>query len=95
VKNLKSKDIITIEFPMVDRTETLIAHPSGKLSTTKALPPQKFLARHVLRFRGNTLIKSDPPMIAPCYQDRPEKYKATKAPLKKVSRYVTDKILVW
>ena len=32
---------------------------------------------------------------SPLYQGRPEKYKTTKAPVKKVKRYVSQQRLTW
>ncbi|MBI4582830.1 MAG: hypothetical protein HY717_02180 [Planctomycetes bacterium] len=47
------------------------------------------------RFRGNTVIESTPPLIAPYYQGRAKKYQATQAPMKKVTRYVSPTVLTW
>ena len=52
---------------------------------------------HTCRFKGNTLIEISPPLQkgSPLYRHRAEKYKATKAPMKKVTRYVTPQTLQW
>jgi hypothetical protein len=77
-ENLKAKDIITIEFPMVEKTERWTLH-----GTTR-----------ICRFKGNTLIEISPP-IHPAAYCRRQRFLDDKAPLKKVTRYVTEKMLIW
>ncbi len=76
--DLKPQDVLTIHFPMAERTEKWTL--GDKI--------------HTFRFRGNTLLEATPP-LSPLYDGRGEKYKGTKAPMRKVKRYVTSQILEW
>jgi hypothetical protein len=78
-QELKPGDILTIEFPVVETTEEW------------TLGNQI----HTCLFKGNTLVEITPPLGSTLYQNRPEKYKTTKAPMKKVTRYVTPQTLRW
>ena len=74
-------DVLTLEFPVAVTTEEW------------TLGDQV----HTCRFRGNTLIEISPPLQhgSPLYKHRAEDLKATKAPVKKVTRYVTPQVLQW
>jgi hypothetical protein len=95
-KDLRPKDVVTIEFPMLERTEVWTL-PSGWDWTV----PREWLSSvkqvHTCRFRGNTLVEITPPLMpgSPLYQGRPEKYKANKSLMKKVTRFVTPLVLKW
>ena len=94
-KGLRPKDVVTIEFPMVEKTEVWTL-PKGWLG-------RKASQVHTCRFRGNTLVEITPPLPtiankesgSPLYQGRPEKYKANKSLMKKVTRFVTPLVLKW
>ena len=95
---LSRGDEITIEFPMEERTETWTSPPWG------GPRERNFVLRHLpggveykMRFRGNTLVEIDPPLTpdSPLFQGRPAKYRATKAPMREVKRYVSPLVLKW
>ncbi len=80
-EHLKAGDVLTIQFPMAERTENWTVGDNV----------------HTFRFRGNTLVEVSPPLLpdSPLYRDRPQKYKAAKAPIRKLTRYVTEQVLKW
>lgn len=80
-QGLRPGDILTLEFPMVETTE--------KWTLGNQV--------HTCRFRGNTLTEISPPLPngLPLYKRRAEECKAAKAPMKKVTRYVTPHVLKW
>ena len=93
VDNLTKEDVVTISFPVEERTEkwTLARQPELFLLNIKK---EKTLS---CRFRGNTLVELSP-LIAPdspLFKSRPEKYKKTKAPMKTAKQYVNPIILKW
>jgi len=78
---LGEEDVVTIEFPMVETTEKYTVRD------------QQFTCQ----FRGNTLVDISPrPEGAgyPLYTKRGQ-YKAEKAPMKTVTRYVSPTIIEW
>ncbi|MBU4272516.1 MAG: hypothetical protein KKE86_15595 [Planctomycetes bacterium] len=82
--NLEEKDIITIEFPMVERTELWTMETHGRVRTC--------------RFKGNTLIEISPmsPQLHPAaLYGRRQDFLKDKAPMRKVTRYVTPLVLKW
>jgi len=101
-ETLNAKDIITITFPMVETTEkyTLKWKQSEfwKESTNpgNSWKPLKEPAQYKCRFRGNTLIDISP-------RDKGAGYplyfrdnlKQDKAPMKKVTRYISTAFLKW
>ena len=95
---LSRGDVIGIEFPMEERTETWTSPPWG------GDRERNFVLRHLpggveykMRFRGNTLVEIDPPLTpeSPLFQGRPAKYRAAKAPMREVKRYVSPLVLKW
>lgn len=76
--NLEAKDVVTIEFPMVERIEKWTV---GNMV-------------HTCRFKGNTLVEMTPPLAPGVYGRRQELLKG-KAPMRKVTRYVTPSVLKW
>ena len=83
-EELGKKDVVTIEFPMVESTEKYTVY--GR--------------QFICRFKGNTLIhieaKDGPPLADPAYRTyQREHYRQTKAPMKKVTRYVSPVIIAW
>ena len=91
IEDLKAGDVVTIEFAVAERTEHWKCGPE-----------------YSLRFKGNTLVQIDPPLetgpleTAPpignrrwLYELRPERYRSTKAPLKKLTRFVSPLALKW
>ena len=99
IENLKSDDVVTIEFPMEQWTErwttdeTLLSGMPGW--------PGKVTRNYT--FKGNTLVEISPPVPTwPLdkgnwwlYQNRAGKYRFTKAPLNEVTRFVTPRCLRW
>ncbi|MBI2841974.1 MAG: hypothetical protein HYX78_01090 [Armatimonadetes bacterium] len=89
VRSLKPGDIVTIEFPVRERTEQWIGQewiPAPQIKTFD------------LKFRGNTLVEISPEMFpvgCTFYKGRAEQYRAQKARMKKVTRFVTPLILKW
>ncbi len=49
---------------------------------------------HTCRFRGNTVVEISPP-LSPFYTGRAEKYQASQAPMRNVTRFVTPTVLKW
>jgi hypothetical protein len=91
VEGLQSNDVLTLEFPMVERTEQWTI---PKLHPGWPVPEEQM---HTLRFRGNTLVEITPPLMpdSPLYRSRPAKYEMAKAPTKKVTRYIVPITLKW
>ncbi len=85
---LKTDDVLTIEFPMVEKTE-LWTIP--KLGGWKAPDEQV----HTCKFKGNTLVEISPPLVpgSPLYQRG--HYLQAKAPVKKVTRFATPAVIKW
>lgn len=98
LRDLKPGNMATIEFPMVERVERWTA--PGYSRSAHCGPFLLCLPKgtvYTLKFRGNTVVELSPP-LGPgwwVFQGRPEKYRATKAPMKKVTRYVTPATLSW
>jgi hypothetical protein len=98
-EGLRPNDRLTLQFPVVETTEkwTMVKLPPNRANF--ADQPVSTLATqvHTCRFKGNTLIEITPPLTdgSPLYQKRPEKYKVTQAPTKKVTRYITPAVLKW
>ena len=88
IADLKTNDIITIEFPMLETTETWTI-PHKKVWGSG---PDSFV--HTCRFKGNTLIEITPPIHKASFGRR-KHYLEDKAPVRKVNRYVTEKVLRW
>ena len=101
VDNLKPQDTVTIEFPMVTRTETWTIPAGGEHyvvgddRTWPAYTPGKTVL--TMTFQGNTLIDCSPPLHPTLwmYKDRKDKYSASQAPTRKVIRYVSPMTLQW
>jgi hypothetical protein len=83
---------------MVETAEkwTVPKLPANRAIVGRSLP-EPIWQVHTCRFRGNTLVEISPPVAegSPLYQKRPEKYKATHAPVKKVTRFVASTVLRW
>jgi len=78
-QNLKSGDILTITFPMRERTE------KWTIGDTV----------HTFHFRGNTLVSISPPAFSEIYDGRVDKFAGDKAPMRTLVRFTTPKILHW
>ncbi len=89
-KGLKPNDEVTIEFPMEERIEHWTLPPNS-------LPQITGGVSFAIRFRGNTVLEIQPPLLpgTSLYQTRLEKYGAAQAPMKRTIRYVTSQRLVW
>ena len=82
---LRPADVVTIEFPMVERTE--------EWKTAAEVPETD----RKIKFRGNTVIELSQPIMpgSPLYMHRPEKYRSPCAPVKRLTRYVAPRVLKW
>jgi len=99
--NLEGREVVTIEFPMVETTETyyLMTREVGP----KWWEEKEKLPQYVLHLKGNTCIQIDfpngekfgmrSPKLYPVYQR--EHYREDKAPMKKVLRYVAPRLVDW
>jgi hypothetical protein len=87
--DLRPQDALTIEFPVVERTEVW--------TIPRLTWPGPSTRVHTLRFRGNTLVVLTPPLMpgSPLYQGRPEKYRSAEASMKQVTRYASPMVLKW
>ena len=93
IGKLNHADIVTIEFPVETTVEKLTA--SGTLRNEWAKYPGN--VTYTCTFRGNTLIEISPELLpgSPFYKERPAKYRASKAEMKKVTRFVSTRDLKW
>jgi hypothetical protein len=93
IEGLKPSDLVTIEFPVEERTEQWTAPPQGSYLLT--VMPQG--TQYTCKFKGNTLIELSPPLMPGCwlYQQRLAQYRAKEAPMKEVTRYVSPSRLRW
>ena len=93
VGGLKPGDMVTIEFPVVERVEQWTA--PGTLRND--LPKYPGNVTYTLKFKGNTLVGLTPELLPGCplYTGRTEKYKAAQAPMRQVQRFVTPFFLKW
>ena len=85
---------MTIRFPMEERIEKWTS-PAPWYGIPKF--PVKEDVVFTFKFKGNTLVEVSPPLWDNgwMYADRAAKYKAAKAPMKEVIRYVTPERLKW
>jgi hypothetical protein len=93
IVNLTKGDVVTILFPLKEWTEQWTA-PPAQSGYVLPLPAGTV---YTMRFKGNTLIEITPPLLpgSRLYLDRPAKYKASQAPMRKVTRHVTPMTLKW
>ncbi|OFX15629.1 MAG: hypothetical protein A2Z18_06900 [Armatimonadetes bacterium RBG_16_58_9] len=99
IEHLKAGDVVTIEFAVEEWTEQLTA-PEVFRGDYPGWPGNGI---HAFRFKANTLIEISPPLPdwQPgredmwIYRSRVEKYRPDKAPMKKVTRFVTPLALKW
>ncbi len=100
LKDLKKKDVVTLEFPLKEWTEQWTSPPPS----TYCLPMVEGRVRHTIRLRGNTILGLTPPLQwvstergPSCwlYQGRGERFQTARAPLRQVTRYVTGQKLQW
>ena len=89
-QDLKPDDALTIEFPMVETNEEWAAAPpaAGEAGESRL---------YTCRFRGNTLMEISPPLVAdsPLYRGRREQFSQDKAPMRKLTRYVSPVAFDW
>ncbi len=97
--HLKQGDVVTIEFPIKERTEQWTG-PSGEgwkpvLGCWFPQPAAK--APITFKLRGNTIVGVSQPILPgnPLFQSRANKYRADKAAMIKVKRFVTPIVLKW
>jgi len=92
IGELAKGDVVTIRFPVEERTEVWTAPPQAP--NCLPIPGGK---KHIVQFRGNTVVEIDPPLFpdTQVYRRRSAKYKSTKVPMKKVTRYITRQVLQW
>jgi hypothetical protein len=89
-RDLKAGDVVTVQFPVVERVEHWTSPATGPLPITKG-------ATYTIKFKGNTVVDLSPPLMPGnwLYQNRADKYRANQAPMTKVTRYVTPTDLKW
>jgi hypothetical protein len=83
-----------VEFPVEERTETWTTPPNWT-PIIRELPAAGTV--FTMKFRGNTLAELTPP-LAPgswLYQQRPALYSSRHAPMKEVTRHVSNFQLRW
>lgn len=92
IDKVKAKDLLTIEFPMVEQTVTYAMNTGAQPGNQEAGDNVEYKCT----MKGNTLID-----ISPREKDEfypiflRDEYKQNKAPMKKVKRFVADTILRW
>jgi hypothetical protein len=100
LSGLSGQENITIEFPLVETTETyyLLTREVGP----KWWEHKDKLPTYLLHFRGSTCVKADFPnrsqftQLEPVYPVfRREHFRTGKAPMKKVTRYVHPRVVEW
>ena len=87
--DLTPQDTVTITFPVVETTQHWTI-PSLNWPGPKE-------QEHACRFRGNTLVELSPDLMegSPLYRSRPMRFAGSTTPMKKTTRYATDKVLRW
>jgi hypothetical protein len=99
IRNLSAGNAITIEFPVEERIERWTTDET----MIPEMPTWPGRVTRNFRFRGNTLVEITPPIsIWPMdkgnwhlYANRREKYRASAAPMKEVTRFATSFDLHW
>ena len=100
---LREKDVVTIEFPLVEETVEYTV-PGGKYVAESTDVPELPTTRYTCHFKGNTLVDVSPrndPALYPCYKKAlypiylRDHYKANRAPMKKVTRYIAPFTVKW
>lgn len=99
IEHLKAGDMVTIEFPMEERTELRATEET----LLDGLPGWPGNVTRTFVFKGNTLTKISPPISSwplnqedwYLYQGRAQKYRADHAPMIEVKRFVTPLHLEW
>ena len=89
--------MVTIEFPIEERTEQWTAPPQVNFPGYTLLTVMPQGTPYICKFKGNTLTALTPPLAHESwlYQQRPELYHRTKAPEKEVARFVSPFVLRW
>jgi hypothetical protein len=100
LSGLAGNETITIGFPMVETVETYYLVPRDV--GPRWWEHKDKLPTYVLHMKGNTCIKAEFPnrdkftKLAPVYPIfQRDHFKANKAPMKKVTRYVHSKVVEW
>ncbi|MFH1008797.1 MAG: hypothetical protein V1800_15075 [Candidatus Latescibacterota bacterium] len=99
IEHLKAGDTVTLQFPVVERTEIRTTEESlleGMHGWPGSVP-------RTFSYKGNTLIKISPSIPGwPLgeedwhpYRGRAEKYRADQAPMSETKRFVTPSHLAW
>ena len=93
IASLQPDEVVTIEFPVEERTEQWTKPNHGEFLIT-AIPER---TKFTFRFRGNTVVEVAPPLMegSPLYRNRPEKFAGKTAPERKVTRFVSPQRLDW
>ena len=87
-RSLQPQDVLTLRFPVEVKTEEwTIPRVAGKAGPD--------LQVHTCRFKGNTLAEISPPLVpgSPLYQR--SYFLNAQAPMTKVTRFVTPRVLKW
>ncbi len=85
-RDLKPDDVLTIQFPIAETKERWTIPISGAEKTSQV---------HDCWFKGNTLIEMSPPLVPGANEYQRTYYRKDKAPMKKVTRFVTPVVLKW
>jgi hypothetical protein len=93
--NLKPDDVVTITFPVVERTEKWTRLTRATTEGVSVLGKEGWSENTcTLRFKGNTLIEIKPSM-SPLYDGRAEQFQLSRAPMRKCTRYVSPMVFAW
>ena len=103
IQHLKGKDEISIEFPMKESTREY--YLTGFRGDAEWYKRKDELPRYVLHFKGNTCIDAEFPDLDKFFRARKshvgypvyqrDRYRGNKAPMKRVSRYVSPRLASW
>jgi hypothetical protein len=91
---LKPNDVIKLEFPVKEETESYTYRPGGFASLQETNESAGIV--YTLRFRGNTLVDISPREdegFYPIYKR--DQYKQDQAPQREVIRYVAPRLIKW
>lgn len=94
---LRPGDRVTIEFPVEERIEHWTAPPQESFPGYTLLTVMPQGTPYTFKFKGNTLVELTP-ALAPgswLYQQRPERFRTGKAPVREVTRFETPFVLRW
>ena len=99
IEHLTPGDVITIEFPIKERTEQWTGPAHGGWSPVLGcwFPQPAAKSPITFKLKGNTIVGISEPILPgnPLFQSRADKYRADKALMIHVKRFVTPTVLQW